>query len=73
MNQRLAIQAIPGTWTHVNVSARFKSVQMRENPLISTNAHARVSPENVVKISVLRMMFAIASVTSENAPNQIIS
>jgi hypothetical protein len=46
---------------------------MRENPLISKNAHARASPENVVKISVLRMMSAIASVTSENAPNQIFS
>jgi hypothetical protein len=46
---------------------------MRENPLISKNAHARASLENVVKISVLRMMSAIASVTSENAPNQIFS
>ena len=73
MNQRLAIQAIPGTWTHVNVSGRFKSAKMRENLLILTNAHARASLDNVVKISVLRMMSAIASVTSENAPNQIFS
>lgn len=63
---------MPGTWTHVNVSARFKSVQMRENPLILTIAHARASPENVVNIYVSRMMSAIASVTPENAPSQIL-